>query len=105
MRLITRVLPGLLVAGYLTAASPSEVSGKVVAIADMRSCRTLRLPDLQSVPVVMLTSSVNQRDVFRAYELRANCYVQKPNELDTWFEVVHGIEEFWLRIVVLPRSR
>ena len=34
MRLITRVLPGLLVATSLTAASPSEVSGKVVAITD-----------------------------------------------------------------------
>src|SRR4051812_14939658 len=62
-------------------------------------------PDLRSLPVLMLTSSLNERDVARAYCLHANCYIQKPPDLDSWFEIVHAIEDFWSKMVAIPRFR
>ena len=47
----------------------------------------------------MLTSSVDERDIVRAYGLHANCYIQKPTDLDSWFEIVHAIEDFWSKMV------
>ena len=51
--------------------------------------------DLQHLPVVIFSSSVNDRDVNEARELRADLYVQKPAELQHFFDAVHTIEQFW----------
>lgn len=53
-------------------------------------------PALRKIPVVVFSSSPSGSDVRRAYELSANCYVQKPTELDDFFGAVHDIETFWL---------
>ncbi|HUE77100.1 MAG TPA: response regulator [Longimicrobiales bacterium] len=57
---------------------------------------------LRSIPVVILTSSQAERDIVRAYELHANCYVTKPVELAQFIHVVQSIESFWFSIVKLP---
>jgi len=44
--------------------------------------------DLRRIPVVVLTTSQAQSDITRAYELHANCYIQKPLELDGFIEIV-----------------
>ena len=54
------------------------------------------------IPVVILTSSQAEEDVIRAYHLRANCYVQKPLDLDQFIKVVRSIENFWFTVVKLP---
>ena len=59
-------------------------------------------PQLQSIPVVVLTTSQAEQDIVRAYELNANCYVTKPVDLDQFITVVKSIEDFWLTIVRLP---
>jgi two-component system, chemotaxis family, response regulator Rcp1 len=59
-------------------------------------------PDLQSIPVVVLTTSRAEQDIMRSYNLHANCYVTKPVDFDRFVEVVHSIESFWLYIVTLP---
>ena len=59
-------------------------------------------PDLRRIPVVVLTSSEAERDIARAYELHANCYVTKPVDIDHFLQVVKSIEEFWVEIVKLP---
>ena len=51
--------------------------------------------DLQHLPVVIFSSSVNEKDVREARELRADLYVQKPAELQHFFDAVHTIEQFW----------
>jgi CheY-like chemotaxis protein len=56
------------------------------------------------IPVVVLTSSQAEQDILRSYDLRANCYITKPVNLDQFIRVVHSIEEFWLTVVKLPRS-
>jgi CheY-like chemotaxis protein len=57
---------------------------------------------LRSIPVVVLTTSQAQSDITRAYELYANCYIQKPLELDRFIEIVKSIHRYWLQMAVLP---
>jgi two-component system, chemotaxis family, response regulator Rcp1 len=59
-------------------------------------------PDLKRIPVVVLTTSKEEEDVLRAYNLAANCYVTKPVEFDQFMKVIRMIEDFWLTIVALP---
>jgi CheY-like chemotaxis protein len=60
-------------------------------------------PDLKSIPVVVLTTSADERDIKRAYELNANCCVTKPMSLHEFCSAVRAIEEFWLVHVSLPK--
>ena len=60
--------------------------------------------DLRRIPVVILTTSQDERDILRAYELHANCYITKPVDLDQFIAVIQSIESFWLTIVTLPEA-
>ncbi len=60
------------------------------------------LPDLKALPVVILTTSQNQEDVLRTYQLQASCYINKPNDLPGFIRVVKSLEIFWLTLVTLP---
>ena len=57
---------------------------------------------LRRIPVVVLTTSEDEQDVLKSYNLHANCYVTKPVDLERFIKVVRSIEDFWLGIVVLP---
>jgi CheY-like chemotaxis protein len=59
--------------------------------------------DLRAIPVVVLTTSQAEQDVAMAYSLHANCYIQKPVDLDQFWMIVMAIEEFWLTTVSLPQ--
>ena len=59
-------------------------------------------PSVSSVPVVILTSSQADRDVVKSYNLRANCFISKPVDVDEFLAVVGSTGEFWLSIVKLP---
>lgn len=61
-------------------------------------------PDLKRIPVVILTSSKADEDIARSYSSHANCYITKPVDLTKFFNVVQGIDEFWLAIVQLPNG-
>jgi CheY-like chemotaxis protein len=58
--------------------------------------------ELRRIPVVVLTTSQAATDITRAYELHANCYIQKPLELDGFIEIVKSIHHYWLQMVELP---
>jgi chemotaxis family two-component system response regulator Rcp1 len=60
--------------------------------------------ELRAIPVVILTTSSSEKDVFETYQLHANCYVTKPVDLDEFIGAVRQIEDFWLTIVKLPRA-
>ena len=53
---------------------------------------------LKSTPVVMLTSSQDERDVRESYELGANAYVVKPVEFRRFASILQQLELFWLGI-------
>jgi CheY-like chemotaxis protein len=59
-------------------------------------------PSLQTIPVVVLTTSQADEDVIRAYTLNANCYVTKPVDFEQFTRIVQAIEQFWLTVVTLP---
>jgi CheY-like chemotaxis protein len=60
--------------------------------------------DLKRIPVIVMTTSKAEPDIFRAYNLNANCYVTKPVDLDEFLNVVRSIEDFWLTVVTLPQD-
>ncbi|OKH23870.1 response regulator [Hydrococcus rivularis NIES-593] len=59
-------------------------------------------PHLRRIPVVVLTTSRNEDDVFQSYDSNVNCYISKSRNLAELFKIVQGIEEFWLETVILP---
>ena len=59
-------------------------------------------PSLRRIPVVIMTSSDDEKDILSAYNLHVNCYVTKPVDLDQFIGVVKSIEHFWFTIVKLP---
>lgn len=59
-------------------------------------------PVLRAIPVVVLTSSAEDRDVRTAYELGANAYVVKPVDFAKLIEAVRHIRLFWLLTVTPP---
>ena len=56
------------------------------------------------IPVIILTTSNDEQDVLKAYDLHANCFITKPVRLERFLQVVQSIEEFWLAVVRLPRQ-
>ncbi|MEM6841669.1 MAG: response regulator [Bacteroidota bacterium] len=57
---------------------------------------------LKRIPVVVLTTSSAEEDIFRSYKLHANCYITKPLDFDQFAKIVASIEDFWFTIVKLP---
>ena len=59
-------------------------------------------PDLRTIPVVVLTTSKDDRDISQAYQLQANCYIAKPVDFEQFVSVLRAIEHFWLEVAALP---
>ena len=59
-------------------------------------------PMLQTIPVVVLTTSGAHEDVLKSYQLHCNAFVQKPMNFDQFVDVIHAIEDLWLNLVELP---
>lgn len=51
--------------------------------------------DLKLIPVLILTTSQAERDIYETYNLHANGYVTKPLDLDEFAGVVASIKDFW----------
>jgi CheY-like chemotaxis protein len=70
---------------------------KMPKVDGLQVLRTIKAdPTLKQVPVVVLTSSREQRDVVQSYQLGVNAYVVKPVEFDTFAEAVKQLGLFWL---------
>lgn len=59
-------------------------------------------PQLRRIPVVILTLSDHEEDIFKSYALQGNSYVIKSSDRDQLTQTVQRIKEFWLGIVTLP---
>ena len=60
-------------------------------------------PETHSLPVVILTTSNEEEDVRRAYELGANSFVRKPVDSSEFADVVSQLKSYWLK-TNLPRK-
>jgi CheY-like chemotaxis protein len=58
--------------------------------------------NLKKIPVIMLTTSSNQKDVDKAYENHCNSYVKNPIEITEFLITILKIEEFCLELTILP---
>ena len=61
-------------------------------------------PSLKKIPVIMLTTSCDQKDIDKAFENHCNSYVKKPLEVNEFLKAVLKIEEFWLELSTLSKS-
>jgi two-component system, chemotaxis family, response regulator Rcp1 len=59
---------------------------------------------LKGIPTVILTTSDAEVDIVKSYELQANCYLNKPVQLEAFEALVKNINEFWLRDAKLPKQ-
>jgi len=59
---------------------------------------------LRTIPTIILTTSEAEADITKSYQLRANCFLSKPVELDAFESLVKSINDFWLMKAKLPRE-
>lgn len=60
--------------------------------------------DLRRIPVVVLTTSADERDIDECYQLGANTYIQKPVDLDGLFAAIQRLKDYWFEIALLPKA-
>jgi len=61
-------------------------------------------PAWRRIPVVIMTSSDDEKDILAAYDKHANCFITKPVDLDKFMAAIRSVEEFWLTVVRLPAA-
>ncbi len=59
---------------------------------------------LKKIPVVILTTSNDEKDVQACYQLGANTYIQKPVDLDGLIRAIKELKEYWFEIAILPKD-
>lgn len=59
-------------------------------------------PQLRSIPVLVLSTSVAPQDITAAYDLHANCYLVKPIDFDAFVVLIRQSMQFWFCMVQLP---
>jgi len=59
-------------------------------------------PELKRIPVIILTTSSAKQDIRKAYDLHANCYINKPVDLNDFLKIARSIEDFWFNVASLP---
>ncbi len=59
-------------------------------------------PHIRTIPVVVLTTSDDETDVLRSYDLHANAYLVKPIDILQFIKMIQTLEDFWLSVVKLP---
>jgi CheY-like chemotaxis protein len=60
---------------------------------------------LRLIPIVMLTSSCEEKDVLRSYQLGVNAYVMKPVDFAEFVEMIRHLVAFWSRFNILPARK
>lgn len=61
-------------------------------------------PQIQHIPVIMLTTSSSESDILRSYQNHVNCFITKPVEASNFLDTIAAIEDFWISIVQLPKK-
>lgn len=59
-------------------------------------------PDLRQIPVVVLTTSKAEEDIYRSYDSGASSFISKPVTFEGLIDVMKGLGRYWFEIVDLP---
>lgn len=109
-RIITQVVDGVAALEHLRAADSTRPDLIVTDLnmPRMNGHELLKIlkadEDLRTIPVVVLTTSADRRDVLAAYDSHANAYVTKPLTLDDFTGAVRSIDDFFLRTAASPNG-
>lgn len=60
-------------------------------------------PNLQKIPVIVLTTSNAEQDIEQCYAAGANSYVQKPVDLVGFIQSVARLTDYWFNVSILPK--
>ncbi len=58
---------------------------------------------LKSIPVIVLTTSTDDRDIQGCYRMGANSYVKKPVDLEGFMQSIQRLKDYWFEVVILPK--
>jgi CheY-like chemotaxis protein len=58
---------------------------------------------LRDIPVIVLTTSADPRDIAASYQAGANSYVQKPMDRDGLYDTIRQLKDYWFEVVILPQ--
>lgn len=59
---------------------------------------------LHKIPVIVLTTSSDEKDIEQCYQDGANSYVQKPVEMQNFILAITRLKDYWFEIAVLPKE-
>lgn len=59
---------------------------------------------LKTIPIVVLTTSSDERDIEQCYKLGANSYMIKPVDLDGFVKSMSRMKDYWFEVVILPKE-
>jgi CheY-like chemotaxis protein len=62
-------------------------------------------PDLRRIPVVVLTTSKAEEDIYRTYDLGVNSFITKPVTFEGLVSVMKALGQYWFEIVELPTTK
>ena len=60
-------------------------------------------PKLKMIPVVIMTTSAADEDIFKSYALLAGCYIAKPVDFSQVAKLVRWIDDGWRVVVTVPK--
>ena len=59
-------------------------------------------PNLRRIPIVVLTTSKAEEDIYRTYDLGVNSFITKPVSFESLVEIMKTLKKYWFEIVELP---
>jgi CheY-like chemotaxis protein len=62
-------------------------------------------PNLRRIPIVVLTTSKSEEDIFRTYDLGVNSFITKPVSFESLLSIMKTLKTYWLEIVELPLGK
>lgn len=78
---------------------------KLPKVDGLEVLRQIKLdPRTKAIPVVIMTSSREERDMVNGYKLGVNAYIQKPVDFDEFRQMVNQIGLFWMVVNQAPPS-
>ena len=57
---------------------------------------------LNLIPIIVLTTSDDRKDICDSYKYSANAFVTKPTDFEEFIEVIHSFIDFWFNKAILP---